>query len=70
MVLDAPNVASSRNLGKLVVAVAAVLGSNNADMLVTPSLVTRGMKASRFAQHKRSPREALANNWMLPNKRR
>ena len=52
----APNAASSRNLGKAVVVVAAVLGSETAEVLVTQNSVARGTRASRPAQHSLSPR--------------
>ena len=51
----AANAASSRNLGKAVVAVAAVLGSETAEVLVTPSLITRGTRASGYAKDDCSP---------------
>ena len=49
-VLYASHAAPSRNLGKEVVAVTVVLGSEIVDVMVTPSSVTRGMKASRSAK--------------------
>ena len=58
----APNVAPSRNLGKVVVVVAAVLGPETVEVLVTPNLVTRGTRASRSAKHGRSPRELLGDS--------
>ena len=52
----APDAAPSRNLAKLVVAVAEVLGSETAEVLVTPSLITRGTRASRSVKHGQSPK--------------
>ena len=55
LVPHALNVAPSRNLGKAVVAVAAVLGLETAEVLVTQKkLVTPGMRASRPAKQRRS----------------
>ena len=49
------NAAPSRNLGKAVVAVAEVLGSETAEVLVTQkAVVTRGTRASGPAKHGRS----------------
>ena len=53
-VLYAPNAAPSGNLAKPVVAVAAVLGSETAEVLVTQNVVTRGTRASGPAKHGRS----------------
>ena len=58
----APNVASSKNLGKAVVAVAVVLGSETAEVLVVPSSVTRGTKASRPAKHGHNLRELATDS--------
>ena len=55
--LHAANAVPSRNLGKAVVVVAAVPGSETAEVLATPSSVTRGSRASMSAKHERSPRE-------------
>ena len=49
-----PNVAPSRDLVKAVVAVAVVLGSETAEVLVTQNFVIRGTRASRSAKHGRS----------------
>ena len=57
-----PNAASSGNLGKSVVAVAAVLGSEIAELLATPSLITRGTRASGPAKHWYSPRQPSADS--------
>ena len=59
---NATNVAPSRNLGKEVVAVTVVLGSETVDVLITPSSVTRGMKASRSAKYGCSPRKLSADS--------
>ena len=53
----AANVAASENLGKLVAVLAVVLGSESAEVLVTPSFVTRGTRASRPAKHGHSLRQ-------------
>ena len=53
----AANVAASGNLGKAVVVLAAVPGSETVEALVTPSVVTRGTRAYKSAKHGRSPRE-------------
>ena len=58
----AANAASLGNLGKAVVVVAAVLGSETAEVLVMPSSVTRGTKASRSAKHGHSPRELATDS--------
>ena len=50
----APNVAPSRNPGKQVVVVAAVLGLGTAEVLGTRNFFTRGTKAPRPAKHGRS----------------
>ena len=68
----AANAGPSRNLGKAVVVVAAVLGSETVEAVVTPSLITHGTKASGSAKHGRSPRELAAdsrtrlNDYTLP----
>ena len=48
--LYAPNAASPRNLAKVVVAAAVVLGLETAEILVTQHLVTRGTRACRLAE--------------------
>ena len=53
----AANAALSKNLGKAVVVVAAVLGSEIADALTMSSSVTRGTRASGPAKHGDSPKE-------------
>ena len=58
---NAANAAPLRNLGKAVAVVAAVLGPETADVLVT-SLITRGTKASRSAKYVRNPRELAADS--------
>ena len=50
----AADVASSRNPGKLAVAVAAVLGSGTAEVPVTQKAITRGTRASGPAKQGRS----------------
>ena len=50
------------NPGKAVVVVTEVLGSGTAEGLVTPSLITRGTRASRSAKHGRGPRELAADS--------
>ena len=50
----------SRNPAKLVVVVAAVLGSETVEVLGTPNSVTRGTRASRSVKHEHSPRELVA----------
>ena len=68
----AANAVPSRNLGKEVVAVAVVLGSETVDVLVMSGSITRGMKASRSAKHGRGPRKLSAdsqtrlNDYTLP----
>ena len=44
-----PNAAPSRNLEKSVAVVAVVLGSETAEVLITPIFITRGTRASRPA---------------------
>ena len=67
-----PNAAPSRNPEKSVVVVAVVLGSETAEVLVTPSLITRGTRAFRSAKQWLSPRELAAdthtrlNDYTLP----
>ena len=58
----AANVVASGNLGKVVVVVAAVPGSETAEVLVTPSSVTRGTRAYRAAKHGYSPRELVVDS--------
>ena len=50
----APNVVPSGDPARQVVAVAAVLGSETAEVLVTENLVTRGPKASWRAKNEPS----------------
>ena len=57
-----PHAAPSRNLGKAVVVVAEVLGLETAEVVVTPTLVTRGPRASGPAEHGSSPSQSLANS--------
>ena len=57
----ASNVASSANLEKAVAAVAAVLGSETAEMLVIQKPATRGTRASVYAEHDRRARELVAD---------
>ena len=52
----------SRNLGKAVVALVAVLGSKTAGVLTTPSLITRGIRVSGSAKHGHSLRELTADS--------
>ena len=52
----ATNAAPSRNLGKSVVVVAVVLGSDTAEVPITPIFIARGTRASRPAKHGRSSR--------------
>ena len=63
----AANAAASGNLGKAVVVVAAVPGSEIVELLVTPSAATRGTKASKSAKHGRSPRELTTDSQTRPN---
>ena len=63
----APNVAPSTNQTKVVVAVAEVLGSKTAEVLVTQNLITRGTRASRPAKHDCSLRQPAVNSQTLPN---
>ena len=58
----AANAVTSPNLAKTVVVVAAVLGSESAEGVVTSSLVTRGTRASRPAKYGRSPRELAVDS--------
>ena len=58
----AADAASSRNPGKTVVALAVVLGSETAEVLVTSSSVTLGTRAFRCVKHGRSPRELAADS--------
>ena len=58
----AANAVSLRNLVKAVVVVAAVLGSETADVLVTPTLITRGTKACMSANYGHSSRELAADS--------
>ena len=58
----APNAVLSENPARLVVAVAAVLGSETAEVLVTQKFITRGTRASRPAKHGRSPRDPSASS--------
>ena len=50
-VTHARNAGPSRNLGKAVVVVTAVLGSETAEELVTQKAVTRGTRASALAKY-------------------
>ena len=61
----APNAAPSENLAKAVVAVTEVLGSKTAEVQVTQTLITRGMRALRRAKHGRSPRQPSASRQTL-----
>ena len=54
--------ASSRNLGKVVVVAAVVLGSKAVDVKGTPSSVTRGTTAFRYAAHGHSPKELAGDS--------
>ena len=65
----APSAEPSRNLGKSVVVVAEVLGFETAEVVVTPSSITRGTGASGSAKHGRSPRQHSATSQMLINKK-
>ena len=58
----AANAGPSRNLGKVVVVVAVVLGLETVEALVMPSSVTHGTKASGSAKHGRIPRELAADS--------
>ena len=53
---DVPLAAPSVNLVKRVVAVAAVLGSETAEVLTTRNCIARGMRGSRPAKHGFAPR--------------
>ena len=57
----AANAVPSRNLGKAVVAVVVVLGSETAEVLVTQNCVTLGMRAYRCAKHGHSSRQPVVN---------
>ena len=59
--LHAPSAVPSRNLAKSVVAVAVVLGSKTAEVLVAQTSITRGSRASRPAQHGRGPNQPSVN---------
>ena len=48
------NVALSKNPAKLVAVVVGVLGLETVEVVATPSLVTRGLRASGPAKHGRS----------------
>ena len=61
-VLHAPNAASQRNPAKSVVAVAVVLGSETAEVVVTPSLVTRGTMACSRAEHGQNRRQSSSSS--------
>merc|ERR1712032_1532293 len=57
----ATNVAPSPNLGKVVAAVAVVLGSETVEVLLTASLITRGTRASRPAKYCHSSSQPSAD---------
>ena len=59
------NAAPARNLAQPVAAVAGVLGLESAEVAVTQSLVTRGLRAFGPAKHRRSRRQALINGYTL-----
>merc|ERR1712032_1634347 len=58
----APDAAPLGNLAKAVVAVAEVLGSKPAEVLVTQNVSARGTRVSRPAKHDHSPRQQLVSN--------
>ena len=64
-----PNAAPSRNLGKAVVAVAAVLGSKTVEALVTQDFSTRGTRAYMPAKHRDSPGQPSVSRQTLLNKK-
>ena len=61
----AANVAPLGNLGKAAVAVAEVLGSENAEVLVTQDFNTRGTRASRPVKHRQDPRQSAVRNYTV-----
>ena len=63
------NVVSSKNLTKLVVAVAVVLGSEIVEVLVMQNFFTHGTRESRPAKHGHSPRQSSSNIQMLLKKK-
>ena len=65
----AANVAPSQNLAKLVVAVAAVLGSKAAEALATQDFSTRGTRAYRPAKHGHGPAQPSASRQTLLDKK-
>ena len=67
MDLYALNAELSRNPARLVAVVAAVLGFETAEVGVTPSLVTRGLRVSGPAKHGRSRRQATINGYPVLN---
>ena len=68
-VLYAANVAPSRNLAKLVVAVAAVLGSKAAEVLGTQDFSTRGTRVYMPAKREHGPEQPSTNGKTLLNKK-
>ena len=61
-VLLAQDAAPSGNLAKAVVVAAEVLGSKTVEVPVTPSSVTRGTRAFRYAAHGHSPKELAGDS--------
>ena len=67
LVPHAANAAASRNPGNAVVAVAVALGPEIAEVLVTPSSITRGTRAFGPANNGHSSRQPWVDNQMLLN---
>ncbi len=57
------------NPAEVVVAVAAVRGSETAEVLATQNLITRGMKGFRLAKHARISRQSSGDRLTLRNEK-